>query len=475
MRRAGNWPCLIVAGWMAACGGEVDGTDQLEQRDQAIVRGEETEAFPQVVLLQVQQPAGVTRCTASYIAPRVVLTAAHCIRPGAVPQLSYIYFGEDEAPAGDIVPDIPAPGQGSAFARVDSFRVHPDYDPAVNYPDVAVAYLDRELPFAPLPVLSERVGKRAAGERATIVGWGGSRALTADISQVEGAGIKRSGQVTIVGSPTAADFHEDDPNPGMLDPAIRADSLKTDGRAPRSNGCAGDSGGPLLIKKNGRYHVAGVGYWTGLFCEDYNIWARIDPLRGFLRDALEAAGRQPVVPRLECVDQASDGTFTAFFGYESRNGASLEIPHGRRNRLAADSAGLRPELFAPGDQPWQLALPFSARQRLRWELQPPAGPRTVVRADASSPRCACMAACDAALAAECNTSSISREICSAECQPLAQAFPGCQSELNAYWRCLAAISPAASNWSCDPSFVPQAVPQLCEAELLGALGCAGAL
>lgn len=469
-----GWHWLIVGG-LLACGGEAEDAEQLQQREQSIVRGEETEAFPQVVMLRVQHAAGATRCTASYIAPRVLLTAAHCIRPGPVPQLSHVYFGEDAAPPDGPIPDIPPPGEASEFAGVDSFLVHPDYDPALNYPDVAVVYLDRELPFAPLPLLTERVGRRFEGDHATIVGWGGSRALTADITQVEGAGIKRRGRVTIVGTPTEADFHEDDPNPGMLDPAIRADSLKTDGRAPRSNGCAGDSGGPLLIKKNGRHHIAGVGYWTGLFCEDYNIWARIDPLLGFLRGAIEAAGRQPLVPRLECVDEAPDGTFTAFFGYDNQNGISLRLPHGRRNRLAADGAGVRPELFAPGEQPWQFALPFSAGQRLSWELQGPVGPRRVARASAASPRCACTAACDAALAAECNPGIFTREVCVAECQTFAQLFAGCQAEVDVYWSCVAGVAPDASNWICDPSFLPQAAPPSCEAEFFGALACAGYL
>ncbi|MEY2933260.1 MAG: hypothetical protein RL033_4009 [Pseudomonadota bacterium] len=473
MHRARSWSCFIVGGMVAACGADVDGTQELQQRDQAIVRGEETEAFPQVVMLHVQGNSRTSRCTGSYIAPRVVLTAAHCIPQNPIAPLSYIYFGDDEAPPFGPLPEIPAPGAHSELARVESFRVHPDYDAGVNYPDVAVVYLDRELPFAPLPLLTERVGRRYAGERATIVGWGGSRALVADISQVEGAGIKRRGQVTIVGTPTAADFHEDDPNPGMLDPAIRADSLKTNGRAPRSNGCAGDSGGPLLIKQNGRNYVAGVGYWTGLFCEDYGIWARIDPLQGFIRDAIKAAGRAPIVPRLDCVDQATDGTFTAFFGYESQNGTSVEIPHGHRNRLAADREGARPELFVPGQQPWAFSLPFSAGQRLSWELQPPAGPRTTVRADANSRRCECTAACDAALAAQCNPGNFSREACVAECTPFVQAFPGCQSELNAYWSCVSGLSPDPSNWVCDPSFVPQPMPPFCEAEFFDFAVCAG--
>jgi Trypsin len=373
-----------------------------------------------------------------------------------------------------VQPEIPPPGQPSDLAGVESFQTHPEYDSGVNYPDLAIVYLDRELPFAPLPLLTERVGRHFVGDKATIVGWGGSRALVADISQVEGAGIKRRGQVTIVGSPTAADFHADDPNPGMLDPAIRADSLKVDGRAPNANGCAGDSGGPLLIKKDGRTFVAGVGYWTGLFCEDYSIYSRIDPFLGFIKDAVRGAGKKAVVPRLECVDRAENGTFTAFFGYDNRNGVSLDIPYSRRNSLPGDDANARPELFGPGDHPWAFSVDFEKKEHLRYLLTSPAGQTNVATADRNSPRCDCAAACDAALAAECSEGNFTRADCVAGCLPFAQLFPGaCQQELNSYYRCQAALSPAAENWICDPTFIPQ--PVLCQDEFFSALGCAGFL
>lgn len=335
-------------------------------------------------------------------------------------------------------------------------------------------YLDRELPFAPLPLLTEHVGRRFVGDKATIVGWGGSRALVADISQVEGAGIKRRGQVTIKGSPTEADFHADDPNPGMLDPAIRADSLKADGHAPNSNGCAGDSGGPLLVEKGARWYVAGVGYWTGLFCEDYSIYTRIDPFLGFIKDAVRGAGKAPLVPRLECIDQAEDGTYTAFFGYDNRNGISLDIPYSRKNSLPGDDANARPELFGPGDHPWAFSVDFTRKQKLRYTLDAPAGPARVATADRNAPRCDCAAACDAALAAECSEGNFTRADCVAGCMPFAQLFPGsCQDELNAYYRCQAGLSPSADNWMCDPSFIPQ--PVLCQDEFFSALACAGFL
>jgi secreted trypsin-like serine protease len=472
MNRLQAWACLlsVVA---SGCGGPAPEDTPLAHVDQSIVRGRETDAFPQVVLLHVRLPTSSVHCTASYIAPRVVLTAAHCIHAGSIPGASYVYHGTGQAPGFNDFPEIPPPGEPSDFARVESFRVHPGYNPGVNYPDMAIAYLDRELPFAPLPLLTERIGRSQIGDQATIIGWGGSRALVADISQVEGSGIKRKGRATIVGTPTEADFHADDPNPGMLDPAIRADSIKLNGVAPSANTCAGDSGGPLLIQKHGRTFVAGVSFWTGLFCEDYSIFARIDPFLDFFDDALRATGREPIIARLECVDHAPDGTYTAFFGYDNQNGLTVEVPHSARNSLRGDDANARPESFGPGDHPWAFSVAFAERERLRYRLVPAKGPGQVVTADRNSPSCDCASACEASLAAECSDVALSRSACVAECAPFAQIFPNCQAELNGYWRCVAALPPAAENWICDPSFIAQ--PVTCQEEFFAALGCGGFL
>src|SRR5262249_51931250 len=151
----------------------------------------------------------------------------------------------------------------------------------------------------------------------------------------------------------------------------------------------------------GKTFIAGVAYWTGLFCEDYSIYSRIDPFGNFFRKALRAAGSEPIVPRLECVDRAENGTYTAFFGYDNHNGLSVAIPPSPRTALRGDDAEVRPESFGPGEHPWAFSVDFEGRERLRYQLISPRGHASVVSADRHSPRCDCAAACDASLAAEC--------------------------------------------------------------------------
>lgn len=74
-------------------------------------------------------------CTGTLIAPRVVLTAAHCnLRP-------CVWFKSGR--------DIDAP---EAEARVEAVAVHPSYVRGVPGFDFALAYLDRAFPSEPIPV-----------------------------------------------------------------------------------------------------------------------------------------------------------------------------------------------------------------------------------------------------------------------------------------------------------------------------------
>jgi hypothetical protein len=465
---------------VAACGAEPGDQDSLGELEQPIVRGHETDAVRAVVRVSIAGfGGGTTQCTGSYIASRVVLTAAHCIRSDAFAGGSFVYFGDDYAADSEALPNVPPPGARSPWARVENWLVHPEYDAALNYPDLAIVYLDRELPFAPLPLWTTRLGRSFIGDKATIIGWGGSS--ISDTGQVAGAGIKRIGKATILGSPTAADFHADDPNAGILDPAIRVDLLKLDGVAPNSAICAGDSGGPLLISEHGKTYVGGVSFWGGVGCEGYSMYTRIEPFLGFIKGAVADAGKRPIVPRLECVSREYDGSYTAFFGYDNQNALSIEVPYGRKNELRGDTEHARPEVFEFGDHAFAFSVDFDRSERLSYKLDPPQGPSTQLNVDRRSPRCdendplfVCAQACETMLAAECADPSVTQGRCISDCAGFSQAFPGCEAEVNAYWRCVEALSPAAENWLCDPDFIAQPMPPLCEDEFFAALICGGA-
>jgi len=234
----------------AACGVEAPGTTETTTTTEGIVRGKVENKLPQVVAIRINGfGGGWTLCSGTYFSSRMVVTAAHCLRADAIPGQTFVYYGNDYLTDVASLPAIPAPGAKSVWARAETVAANPSYSHSLNYPDLAILYLDRELPFDPIQLL--RTPLTGADKKGEIAGWGGSKALTADISQVEGYGIERSAKVKLLGSPTEADYHADDPNPGLLDPTIRPNLLKTDGLAPSANTCAGTPAAPCSSSRRG--------------------------------------------------------------------------------------------------------------------------------------------------------------------------------------------------------------------------------
>jgi hypothetical protein len=465
-----------LCGWVfTACAADMGG-EPIEDNADVVVRGKTEKHVPQAVAISFKGYGGESFCSGVYIADRVVLTAAHCVRADAIPGRTFVYYGRDYVADSTTLPVIPDPGKKSKFARAESVIVHPAYDPGVYYPDLAILLLDRELPFAPLAIDRNGISKRE--KYGEYVGWGASKAHNAEITDVEGMFIKRSATLKLLGSPTEADFHADDPNPGILDPLIRPHLLKTDGRAPRSNTCAGDSGGPLLIEHHGHDQVAAVNFWTGLFCEDYAMFTRVAPFVDFIDDETARAGKADIVPRLECVEEGEGGALTAHFSYRNDNGVTVEVPHGFRNSFPRDTDDVRTENFLPGDVPFAFSVPIPTGKTLTWKLK--AGTTTVVTADASSVRCdpgsstlACAQACDNQLAADCADPQ-PRARCITDCESNVYFFNyvGCGAEWSSYVACTAEVPSASENWDCSfPGIPPTPLSPNCDVEFSDAIGC----
>lgn len=477
-RKTGFW---LVCGLLSSMSGCSAGSEDIDANTGEIIRSTSNGGRDQVVMLYgVLGNGGRIICSGSYFAPRVVVTAAHCF-PANIYQM-FVYYGDNypqdlsELTSDGFIGLVPPPiGAPSHWAQADSWQINPAYDSSLNSADMAAVFLDRKPPFDPLPLYRNRVG---SGVQMTITGWGSSSAPTPTTGA--GSGTERSGRTVTLGSPTAADYHADDPNPGMLDPAVRQTVLKTNGAAPYSNGCFGDSGGPLILNQFGQDYVAGVGYWTGLSCEDYNLFTRVDAFLPFLDLSYKRGGQDLLKPTLACVTPNPQGSLTAIFGYQNDNGVGISIPYGSKNSSARDTSGLRPTRFDPGVHPFAFGVDFAAGQTASFTLAPDNNPSVTLNATAATPRCSAAQAVDSGCVLQCRAQLRSAcprveesDNCVQFCADIGHVvedfIPGCSDERVTWQNCVNATPPAASNWDCSAEdefgiFGKEPRPTVCAAQ-----------
>jgi MYXO-CTERM domain-containing protein len=190
-------------------------------------------------------------CTGVVIAPRVVLTAAHCLG-GNPPNAIGVFFGEVlDASTASLVPVVGG-------------RAHPGFDEATHANDIAVLILASDAagvtPLAiqrdPLPDLS--------GQSVRIVGYG-----IDDIASTA-IGIKREGMSRIT--------------------QIDANDVRTE-PAPAMS-CHGDSGGPILA--GSPEVVIAVATWGDPACAQFGVAARLDPYAAFVQSIVDEAEVSPM-------------------------------------------------------------------------------------------------------------------------------------------------------------------------------------
>ncbi|APR78491.1 Vitamin K-dependent protein C [Minicystis rosea] len=216
---------LLLAALLPAC------AEPVSEGAFAIIGGTPTTGDPAVVML-VSHPTDLSTfdaCTASLIAPDVLLTAAHCLDPAKHP--GYV-FGAFTGPDASAFPT--AATLAPKLVSVKETHIHPDYDPNPPFfADIGVAILAAPLDVTPIPVNRAPLDASLTGTAARIVGYG--QIKYGDFNAIKHEATTALGAV-------------DD------DTVIVGDGMR--------RSCVGDSGGPALVKVDGIEIIVGVDSYT---------------------------------------------------------------------------------------------------------------------------------------------------------------------------------------------------------------------
>jgi len=241
---------LFALLWTACAQGSPEGESQ------AAITGGSVDSGDVAVALLLGQSGNVSSyvCSASFLAPNVLLTAAHCFDD------SSLTFSIGTAESYDVSPG----SMPSGMHAVSSVAIDPSYDPSSAAPrphDLAVIRVSSNVGTATLPFHAAAPDSSWIGQPMRIVGYGRTSAKTTD----DGT---RHAASTVLDSFTATEL------------VI----------ANHPQDCTGDSGGPALMTLDGVQTIVGVSAASTADCSTRGYYGRIDGDIDFIDAELNGTG-----------------------------------------------------------------------------------------------------------------------------------------------------------------------------------------
>ncbi|WP_165436267.1 PKD domain-containing protein [Amycolatopsis suaedae] len=219
-----------------------------------IVGGEKTTVaqYPYAIAMLREggsRPMGQT-CTASVVAPRVILTAAHCKDGQGAKSM---YYGADDLTVG-----------GGTKIEVEEYLQHPNYDPPNGWQtgyDVGIVVTKTDVPVPagykfPRVADSSDASLSDPGKDALTLGYG-----RVSDGENQYAHLKKATLPIVDGQGECSSF-------GSFNPSYMICAGYQDGR---HGICQGDSGGPLVVDGV----IIGVSSWVKIGCGSYGAWGRL--------------------------------------------------------------------------------------------------------------------------------------------------------------------------------------------------------
>jgi secreted trypsin-like serine protease len=256
--------------------------------------------FPSLAYIAAQ--TGKTEgfaCTGTVIAPRVILTAAHCVedldRGGFTPARDY------GIATGQANPRLTPRDQ---ILRVSETHVFPGFDPGTTHGDAALLVLSTPTAAPPIPLASAAdAALYAGGTGVQLAGWG----LTAPNAKSGPEVLQTTSTVVLDGASCKRRTRSFNPPY-----ASALQMCTTDPPDHSSGGCFGDSGGPALAHRaDGSLVEIGVTSTGGPGCSTKlpNVFTRVDTISAWAAEWVAAieTGAPPssLKPRLPALSTES--------------------------------------------------------------------------------------------------------------------------------------------------------------------------